>query len=94
MSIFDVVLEFKALAYLPTLGSIEAYFQKASNIMNKNFFYLTKDSVLQDLPIIINRVKSSNIAIPVVESESKKILLFNVQAHSLIAYIQAHFNSI
>lgn len=40
--------------------------------MNKNFFYLSKNAVLGDLPIIINRVKSSNIAIPVVESDSYK----------------------
>lgn len=72
MSIFDVVLEFKNLPYLPTLGSIEAYYLTAANIMNKNFFYLTRDATLADLPVIINKVKTSNIAIPIVESEHKK----------------------
>ena len=72
MSLFDVVLEFKNLPYLPSLGSVEAYMQTAVSIMNRNFFYLTKDAVLGDLPIIINRVKNSNIAIPVVETDSDK----------------------
>jgi len=77
MSIFDVVLEFKSLPYLATLGSIEAYYLKAGNIMNRNFFFLTKNACLSELPVIINKVKSSNIAIPVVESESKKYCFIN-----------------
>lgn len=72
MSIFDVVLEFKNLPYLATLGSVEAYYQTAKHIMNKNFFFITKDAILADLPIVVNRVKSARIAIPVVESETKK----------------------
>jgi hypothetical protein len=72
MSIFDVVLEFKNLPYLAHLGSIEAYYLTAANIMSKNFMYLSKESTLADLPVIISKVKSSNIAIPIVESEHKK----------------------
>ena len=72
MSVFDVVMEFKNLPYLACLGTEESYYFTASNIMNKNFFYLTKDSTLADLPVIISKVRNSNIAVPIVESESKK----------------------
>lgn len=72
MGIFDVVLEFKNLPYIPTLGSVEAYYLKAVDIMQKNFLFLTKDATLQDLPIIIQKIKTSNMLIPVVESKQKK----------------------
>lgn len=53
MTLFDVIIEFKNFPYMPTLGSTEAYLNKASNVMNHNFIYLTKNSTLADIPIIL-----------------------------------------
>jgi hypothetical protein len=49
MTLFDVILEFKNFPYMPTLGSLEAYSLKVSDIMNTNFLYLTKRSKLADI---------------------------------------------
>ena len=61
MSIFDVMLDFKNLPYLATLGTKEAYLMKAHNIMNRNYLYLTKEATLSDLPVIISKVKQGNV---------------------------------
>mmetsp|Transcript_1960 Transcript_1960/g.1422 ORF Transcript_1960/g.1422 Transcript_1960/m.1422 type:complete len:123 (+) Transcript_1960:1449-1817(+) len=92
MSLFDVILEFKNLPYLASLGSVEAYFMKAESLMNKNFFYLTISSALSELPVIIHKVKTSTVAIPVVESEQRKAFLFNVQSSSLMRYLEHYFD--
>lgn len=55
MGIFDVVIEFKNFPYMPSLGSVAAYSQKASDIMNRTFMYLSKDCRIRDLPIILNK---------------------------------------
>lgn len=91
MSIFDVILEFKNFPYLPTLGSIQAYYQQAKDIMNKNFFYITKDAKFSDIPPILNRIKYGNLTLPVVDSETNKILLYTVQAQSLRRYLFEHY---
>jgi hypothetical protein len=53
MTLFDVILEFKNFPYTPTLGSLQAYSLKASDIMNSNFMYLTKNNKLVDILTII-----------------------------------------
>jgi hypothetical protein len=66
MSIFDIILEFKNFPYLPTLGSVNAYYQKAMDIMNRNFFYITKDARFCDIPVILDRIGYKNLTVPVV----------------------------
>jgi H+/Cl- antiporter ClcA len=41
MGIFDVIIEFKNFPFMPTLGSLQSYSLKASDIMNKNFMHLS-----------------------------------------------------
>lgn len=53
MSVFEVLLELKNLPYMATLGSIGAYRFRAYDIMNRNFFFLTKDAKLADIPPIL-----------------------------------------
>ncbi len=53
MTLFDVILEFKNFPYMPTLGSLEAYSLKASEIMNTSFIFLTKKNKLADILTLI-----------------------------------------
>lgn len=68
MGIFDVVIEFKNFPYMPALGSVAAYSQTASDIMNRTFMYLSKDCKIKDLPIILNKTSQCSVTIPVVNS--------------------------
>lgn len=72
MTLFDVILEFKNFAYMPTLGSLEAYQLKASEIMNKNFIYLTRRNRLADIPVLLMQTREASVTIPVVESDVHK----------------------
>jgi len=94
MSIFDVVMEFKNLPYLATLGSVDAYRHRAIDLMNRNFLYLTKQSTLSQLPVIINKAKNSSIPIPVVKSEETRQFHFSVYSLSLMDYLQHYFDEI
>jgi hypothetical protein len=72
MGMFDVIIEFKNFPYMPVLGSVQAYSLKASDIMNRTFMYLERDSKLRDLPIILSKTQSCSVTIPVVKSEEDK----------------------
>jgi hypothetical protein len=78
MGLFDVIIEFKNFPYMPSLGSMQAYSLKASDIMNKNFMYLSKKSTLSDIPSILSKTGEASVTIPVVESQQKKILHYTV----------------
>lgn len=72
MGIFDVVIEFKNFPYMPSLGSVQAYSLKASDIMNRTFMFLSQDCRLRDLPVILNKTQSCAVTIPVVVSQEDK----------------------
>jgi hypothetical protein len=72
MGLFDVIIEFKNFPYMPSLGSLQAYSLKASDIMNKNFMYLSKKSTLSDIPAILSKTGEASVTIPVVETHYKK----------------------
>jgi len=91
MGIFDVVIEFKNFPYMPSLGSVAAYSQKASDIMNRTFMYLSKNSKIRDLPVILNKTQSCSVTIPVVQSEEDKVLLYTVTSTSLRKYLFEHY---
>ena len=66
MGLFDVIIEFKNFPYMPTLGSLAAYQLNASDIMNKNFMYLTNASTLAEIPAILGKTGQAQVTIPVV----------------------------
>lgn len=68
MGLFDVIIEFKNFPYMPSLGSLQAYSLKASDIMNRNFMYLSKRSTLSDIPSILSKTGEASVTIPVVQS--------------------------
>lgn len=76
LSFFDVIMDMKDLPYLPALRSTEHYKLKAECIMNKNFLYLTKNSQLSEIVILLQHLGPKSRSIPVVESEESKLLLF------------------
>lgn len=94
LSFFDVITDMKDLPNLPVLRSVEHYMLKAENMMNKNFLYLTKDSKLSDIAILLEHLGSKPRSIPVVESEEIKVLLFSVQAQSLRKYLFSYYNAV
>lgn len=53
ISFFDLLLDMKGLPYMPALRSTAMYNMDASDIMNRNFLYLTRDSTLSDIAIIL-----------------------------------------
>ena len=78
MGIFDVLLDMKGLPYLPALRSVDQYNMKASDIMNKNFFYFTLDSKFSDIVVLLQHIGPRPKSIPVLENEQTKILMFSV----------------
>jgi len=53
--------------------------------------YLSKDSKIRDLPVILNKTQQCSLTIPVVESEENKILLYTVTSTSLRKYLFEHY---
>lgn len=53
IGIFDVLLDMKGLPYLPALRSIGQYQMLASDIMNKNFLFLTEKSNFSDIVVLL-----------------------------------------
>jgi chloride channel 2 len=94
MGIFDVIIEFKNFPYMPSLGSLQAYSLRASDIMNKNFMHLSKKSTLSEIPAILSKCGEANVTIPVVESSQKKVLLYTVTSQSLKKYLYDHYRQI
>ena len=72
MGIFDVIIEFKNFPYMPALGSVASYQQKASDIMNKTFMYLTSNAQMKDLPIILNKTGQCSVTIPIIQTNEQK----------------------
>jgi hypothetical protein len=72
LSAFDALIDIKNLPFLPSLSGYSTYHLTAKDLMNGNFLYLTKDSKLADIAIIISKVGYSIYTVPIVESESKK----------------------
>jgi hypothetical protein len=72
MTLFDVILEFKNFPYMPTLGSVQAYFLAVGDIMNKNFLYLTWKSKLADITTLMMQTGDASVTVPVVESDVHK----------------------
>lgn len=72
LSVYDALLEIKNLPFLPTLTGVNTYSLTAKDLMNENFLYITRDSKILDVAIIVNKVGFRPITIPVVESANKK----------------------
>jgi hypothetical protein len=94
MSIFDVLLDMKDIPYLPALRSVEQYKLTASNIMNKNYLYLTMNSQLSDIIVLLQHLGPRSKSIPVVETEEDKLLICSVQAQSLRKYLFSYYNTV
>ena len=72
VSIYDALLQIKNLPFLPALSGFSSYNLTAKDLMNENFAFLTHDSKLADVAIIITRLGFNPATIPVVDSEAKK----------------------
>lgn len=72
ISYFDLLLDMKGLPYMPALRSKEAYNMDASDIMNRNFLYLTRKSTLSDIGILLQYVGNQPKTVPVVETSEQK----------------------
>jgi hypothetical protein len=72
MSIFDVLLELKNLPFLPALRSPELYSKVALDIMNTNYLFLTNQSTLADIALLLQYVGNKPKLIPVLQSLEQK----------------------
>jgi predicted transcriptional regulator len=72
LSVYDALLEIKNLPFLPTVTGVNTYSLTAKDLMNENFLYLTSQSKVSDVAIIVSKVGFKPITIPVVESDNKK----------------------
>lgn len=92
MSAFDALIEIKNLPFLPTLTGYSTYNLTAKDLMNQNFFYMTKGSTkLADISVILAKVGHTSYTVPVVESDCKKTLLYTVQSQQLRKLIMKKF---
>ena len=57
MSVYDVILEMKNLPFLASLSNVTDYNKTAKDLMNENFLYLTKESRLSHISVIMNQVQ-------------------------------------
>lgn len=98
VSIFDVLLDMKDLPYLPAIRFNENYSLKASDMMNRNFQHLFKNSTLSDIALILFQLKggvySKIKSIPVLRSKENQVLLFSVEIQSLRRYMFEYYLSI
>lgn len=92
LSAFDALIEIKNLPFLPTMTGYSTYHLTAKDLMTRNFMYLTKDnSKMADIAVIIAKVAHSSYTVPVVESDTKKVLLFTVQSQQLRKMLMRKF---
>lgn len=54
LSVYDALLEIKNLPFLPTLSGVNTYNLTAKDLMNENFLYLSSESKISDVAIIVN----------------------------------------
>jgi len=54
LSVYDALLEIKNLPFLPTMTGVSTYSLTAKELMNENFLYLTQDSNIADIAIIVS----------------------------------------
>jgi H+/Cl- antiporter ClcA len=98
VSIFDVLLDMKDLPYLPAIRMNENYALKASNMMNRKFEYLWKNSKLSDIALLLFQMRHTSLSksksIPVIKSEQSQVLIFSVELQSLRKYLFQYYNSI
>ncbi len=57
---------------MPGLSNPTTQSLKAFDIMKKTYMYLTKQTKLKEIPIIIAKTGKHSVTIPVVESEENK----------------------
>ena len=70
MCIFDVLLEFKNFPFTPTLGSEDSYSLRATDIMQKNFLYLSENAIFKDIPLLLQRLgETNNLQVPVLNDK-------------------------
>jgi hypothetical protein len=92
LSAFDALIEIKNLPFLPTMSGYGTYHLTAKDLMSRNFLYLTKESSkMSDIAVIIAKVAHSIYTVPVVESDTKKVLLFTVQSQQLRKMLMRKF---
>lgn len=54
LSVYDALLEIKNLPFLPTMTGVSTYSLTAKELMNENFLYLTQDSTIADIAIVVS----------------------------------------
>lgn len=92
LSAFDALIEIKNLPFLSSMTGYSTYHLTAKDLMNRNFLYLTKqNSKMADIAVIIAKVAHSLYTVPVVDSDSKKVLLFTVQSQQLRKILMRKF---
>ena len=62
--------------------------------MSKNFLFLTTESELSDIIVLLEHLGPRAKSIPVVQTDEDKILLYSVQAQSLRKYLFTYYNSV
>ena len=72
LSVYDAILEIKNLPFLPTATGVNTYQLTAKDLMNENFLYLTYDSIVADVAIIVGKVGFKPVTIPVVRTDTQK----------------------
>lgn len=55
ISFFDVILQMKNLPFLPSLASAEFYNKSAGDLMNKKFLFITTQSKMSEIPVIMSK---------------------------------------
>ena len=86
LSVYYVIVELKDLPFLPKLLKPQLYSKTAKDIMDVDFPYLTPNSCLEDVGLVLTHVNFRITAIPIVEEETLE-LIGTVQTANLREYI-------
>ena len=74
LSVYYVIVELKDLPFLPKLLKPQLYNKSAKDIMDVDFPYLTPNSSLEDIGLVLTHVNFRITAVPIVEEDSLELI--------------------
>lgn len=86
LSVYYVIVDLKDLPFLPKILKPELYSKSAKDVMDIDFPYLTPNSTLEDVGLVLTHVNFRITAIPIVEEETLE-LIASAQTANLRDYL-------
>lgn len=86
LSVYYIIVDLKDLPFLPKILRPELYSKTAKDVMEVDFPYLTPNSTLEDISLVLEHVKYRVTSVPIVEEETLE-LIASAQTANLRDYL-------